>query len=174
MPRAGWWTGEPQAGSVTLHVTGTFLTTGPIAGIAATRTNVFVSLPTGVAKYTLGGTLVQSFANFGVDRFGALSTHDGIVYAADNLTDGSLHGIVRFDDNPDVVGTFLTSGPIAGVAADGVDVFTSLTTGVSEYTATGTFVRSFANSASTASAPSRSRPACPSRPAGRCCSPASA
>ena len=138
--------GIVQVNTGSLLETGDFLTSGAIAGVATDGTNVFVSLPTGISEYTAAGAFVGSFSNEPGDLFGALALAGGTLYAADNLTNFPTSGIVEVNTGSLLeTGDFLTSGAIAGVATDGTDVFVSLPTGISEYTAAGAFVGSFTN-----------------------------
>ena len=126
--------------------TGSFLTPGTVAGLATNSADVFVSVPTGVSEYTTAGALLGSYANKGADSFSALALFDGTLYAADNLTDGSLHGIVEISAGSLLeTGSFLTAGAVAGVATNGTDVFVSLPTGISEYTTAGAILGSYLN-----------------------------
>ena len=128
-----------------LAVTGSFTTSGTVAGLATDGTNVFASLPTGITQFTTGGTTVRSYANIGVDRFGALALAGNTLLAADNLTDNSLYGVILLNSTLNVIGSFTTTTAIAGLATDGTNIFASLTTGVLEYSMSGTVVRSYDN-----------------------------
>ncbi len=125
--------------------TSSFLTSGHVAGLATDGTDIFTSLPNGISEYTLAGTLIRSFANVGIDNFGALSFADGILYAADNLTNGVLSGVVMFDGSLTNVGSFLSTGHVAGLASDGTNIFLSLPDGITRYDTAGNVTGTFAN-----------------------------
>ena len=131
--------------SSALSVTGAFLTNGFVAGLATDGTDIFASLPSGISEYKLDGTLIGTYSNAGADHFDALSFANGVLYAADNLTNNTLHGVVEFDGSLKVLSSFLTAGDVNGLASDGVDVYASLPTGVTEYTTAGLVVGSHAN-----------------------------
>lgn len=128
-----------------LQVTSSFTTATPISGLATDGTSIYASLTNGIYKYSMTGAILASYANVGVDRFYSLSFANNILYAADNTTSAGLNGVVKFDPFFNIAGTFLTSGPIAGLAADGTNVYASLPTGISEYTNAGVVVRSYNN-----------------------------
>jgi hypothetical protein len=116
-----------------LQRTGAFLTQSAIAGLATDGSSIFASLTTGIFRYSFSGEILDSYLNIGTDRFGALSFAGGFLYAADNLTDGSLSGVLRLDRDLNRVGAFITAGPISGLAADGTNVYASLDTGIARY-----------------------------------------
>ncbi len=131
--------------TASLGRTGAFLTDGFISGLATNGTSIFASLPGGISAYSLSGTLLATYTNRGTDSFGALAFASGTLFAADNLTDGSLNGVVTLDALLDRTGAFLTSGAIAGLASDGTSVYASLPDGISRYTTSGTFLDSYLN-----------------------------
>ena len=131
--------------AASLGRTGAFLTDGFVAGLATDGTSVFASLPGGICAYSLSGTLLATYDNRGTDSFGALAFADGTLFAADNLTDGSLNGVVTLDALLDRTGAFLTSGTVACLASDGASVYASLPDGISRYTTSGVFLDSYLN-----------------------------
>ena len=131
--------------ATSLTETSSFLTSGHVAGLATDGTDIFTSLPDGISEYGLDGTLIRSFDNVGIDDFGALSFAGGILYAADNLTNGALSGVVMFDGLLNNVGSFLSTGHVAGLASDGTSVFASLPDGITRYDTAGNVTGTFAN-----------------------------
>ena len=131
--------------ATSLTETSSFLTSGHVAGLATDGTDIFTSLPDGISEYGLDGTLIRSFGNVGIDDFGALSFANGILYAADNLTNGVLSGVVMFDGSLDNIGSFLSNGHVAGIASDGTNVFLSLPDGITRYDTAGNVTGTFAN-----------------------------
>ena len=131
--------------AASLTETSSFLTSGHVAGLATDGIDIFTSLPDGISEYALDGTLIRSFANVGIDDFGALSFAGGILYAADNLTNGAISGVVMFDGLLNNVGSFLSTGHVAGLASDGTSVFASLPDGITRYDTAGNVTGTFAN-----------------------------
>ncbi len=67
------------------------------------------------------------------------------VYAADNPTGSGIYGIVQFDNNLGVTGTFLTSDHVNGVTYNGGDAYVSTDSGVARYSSSGDEQVSYAN-----------------------------
>ena len=142
----GSLSGVVELGAGSLSETGSFLTSGTISGLATNGTNVYASLPTGISEYTTAGAYVGQYANLGNDHFEALGLSDGTLYAADNLTNASLSGVVEFNAASLLeTSSFLTSGTIYGLATNGTDIYVSLPDGISEYTTAGAYVGQYAN-----------------------------
>lgn len=141
----GVLSGVVEFDSASLFTTGSFVTSSHIAGLATNGADIFASLPDGISEYDLSGDLLGSYANVGIDSFGALSFSHGVLYAADNLTNGVLSGVVLLDGSLTEVGSFVTSGAIAGIASDGTTVYASLPDGIVEYDTAGEVIGKYAN-----------------------------
>jgi hypothetical protein len=121
------------------------VTTGAIDGLATNGTDIFASLPDGIAEYNLAGDLIGSYANLGNDHFDALSFANGTLYAADNTSGGSSFVIALNAASLTENSFFVTDGAIDGLATNGTDIFASLPDGIAKYNLAGDLIGSYPN-----------------------------
>ncbi len=129
----------------TMTQTGSFLTSGPISGLAAnSETDVYVSISSGVYHYDTSGNVLQSYNPFPADQFFDLSLAGGNLLAVDNTTVG-LQGVVIFNAATlGVAGSFTTPDPLNGLAAGSAnDAYVSSGSGIFHYDLSGNLLNSF-------------------------------
>ncbi len=129
----------------TMGVNGTFLTNGPVSGLAANSdTSVYTSVGNQILQYNTSGNVLRTHTGFSADHFDDLSLAGGSLYAVDNTTVG-LYGVVIFDEATlGVTSTYQTLVPINGLAAGGShDSFISIGQSVYHYGDAGNSLGSF-------------------------------
>ena len=135
--------GELDPGALSAGLGSSFLTGGPVTGIATDGTGVFVSLSGSISEFTPAGALLQHFGG-AFDTFGSMALKGGILYVADKGFGGLINGVEEFDPaalSAGPTGFFTTSGPVTGLAGDGTDVFASLSGSISEFTPAGALIQ---------------------------------